>query len=220
MEDDGINPLVISTFQKAFDSLVMGKTGMVPESTISPVSDLPTIESFRGLQADSSLLSSTVVLKLNGGLGTSMGLEGAKSLLIAKGDETFLDLTAKQILALRKAFPNNKVKFMLMNSFSTSADTLAFLRHAYPELTEDEDLEILQNKIPKIDAATYEVRQDISCFVFFQPFLFIEYTLNSWSPHFGFYSLPHMNQILPSSGAVSRSKNARLREVCCRFLTL
>lgn len=39
----------------------------------------------------------TVVLKLNGGLGTSMGLDKAKSLLTVKGKDTFLDLTAKQV---------------------------------------------------------------------------------------------------------------------------
>lgn len=42
-----------------------------------------------------------MVLKLNGGLGTSMGLDKAKSLLPVKGDDSFLDLTAKQVYALR-----------------------------------------------------------------------------------------------------------------------
>lgn len=46
-------------------------------------------------------LPQTVVLKLNGGLGTSMGLDKAKSLLPVKGDDSFLDLTAKQVDALR-----------------------------------------------------------------------------------------------------------------------
>ena len=36
------------------------------------------------------------MLKLNGGLGTGMGLEKAKSLLPLKGDDTFLDFIAKQ----------------------------------------------------------------------------------------------------------------------------
>ena len=42
-------------------------------------------------------MQETVVLKLNGGLGTSMGLDKAKSLLPVKGNDTFLDLTAKQV---------------------------------------------------------------------------------------------------------------------------
>ena len=42
-----------------------------------------------------------MVVKLNGGLGTSMGLDKAKSLLTVKDGMTFLDLTARQIIELR-----------------------------------------------------------------------------------------------------------------------
>ena len=51
------------------------------------------------------------VLKLNGGLGTSMGLDSAKSLLKVKGADTFLDLTAKQICRARHLQTN--VKFVM-----------------------------------------------------------------------------------------------------------
>lgn len=44
------------------------------------------------------------MLKLNGGLGTGMGLDFAKSLLKVKGNDTFLDLTAKQVISMRKAY--------------------------------------------------------------------------------------------------------------------
>ncbi|CAM9608544.1 unnamed protein product, partial [Phaeothamnion confervicola] len=101
-----------------------------------------------------ALLDQTVVLKLNGGLGTSMGLDKAKSLLTVKGVDTFLDLTAKQVMEMRKSFGKN-VRFMLMNSFSTSKDTLAFLKK-YPDLVADPNLELMQNKVPKVDAKTFE----------------------------------------------------------------
>lgn len=65
-----------------------------------------------------------VVVKLNGGLGTGMGLDKAKSLLEVKNGETFLDLIAKQIQKFR-GDTGMEVKFMLMNSFSTSADTVS-----------------------------------------------------------------------------------------------
>ena len=70
---------------------------MIPESTITPVPELVHADSI-DLAPDASLLDKTVVLKLNGGLGTGMGLDKAKSLLKVKGDDTFLDLTAKQVL--------------------------------------------------------------------------------------------------------------------------
>jgi UDP-N-acetylglucosamine pyrophosphorylase len=50
-----------------------------------------------GALTGSCMMQETVVLKLNGGLGTSMGLDKAKSLLTVKGTDTFLDLTAKQV---------------------------------------------------------------------------------------------------------------------------
>jgi UTP--glucose-1-phosphate uridylyltransferase len=43
------------------------------------------------------LVSKICVLKLNGGLGTTMGCVGPKSLIEVRGDQTFLDLTIKQI---------------------------------------------------------------------------------------------------------------------------
>lgn len=101
------------------------------------------------------LLSATAVLKLNGGLGTSMGLEKAKSLLIVKDNKTFLDLIAEQIKYTRKKFDSN-VRFVLMNSFSTSDDTKKHLSKAHKDLISEEDVELLQNKSPKVDTKTLE----------------------------------------------------------------
>ena len=99
---------------------------MIPEASIAPATDVPPLASLPD-EVDSALLSETVVLKLNGGLGTGMGLDFAKSLLVVKGQDTFLDLTAKQVLSMRKKLGVN-VRFMLMNSFSTSKDTMDFLK--------------------------------------------------------------------------------------------
>lgn len=160
MEAEGISPSAISAFESTFNSLVSGNTGMIPETTISPAPDLAKSDEFKDAP-DASLLASTVVLKLNGGLGTGMGLDKAKSLLKVKGDDTFLDLTAKQVMQMRKEY-GFKVKFMLMNSFSTSDDTMAFLKEKYPSLAGEDGLEMLQNKVPKLDAETLEVNISIS----------------------------------------------------------
>lgn len=42
-------------------------------------------------------LEKLVVIKLNGGLGTSMGCRGPKSVIQVRDDLTFLDLTVQQI---------------------------------------------------------------------------------------------------------------------------
>lgn len=57
----------------------------------------------RGLPADvSAALNKLAVVKLNGGLGTSMGCKGPKSLISVRNENTFLDLTVKQIEVKRQ----------------------------------------------------------------------------------------------------------------------
>ena len=164
MEAEGIASSAISAFQSTFSSLVSGNTGIITESTISPAPDLIHADSI-DVSLDTALLKETVVLKLNGGLGTGMGLDKAKSLLKVKGEDTFLDLTAKQIMKMRKDYGFN-VKFMLMNSFSTTEDTLDFFEEKYPTLRGEEGLEMIQNKVPKLNAETLEVRNSYDfCFI-------------------------------------------------------
>ena len=62
-----------------------------------------------------------------------------------------------QVVKMRASYGSN-VKFVLMNSFSTSDDSLAHLREAFPELAAEADVELLQNKCPKVDASNMEVR--------------------------------------------------------------
>jgi UDP-N-acetylglucosamine pyrophosphorylase len=159
MVQEGISESAITAFESTFQSLTSGSTGLLLESEIRPVPSLDSSEQFaaNGVVPDTSLLSRTVVLKLNGGLGTGMGLDQAKSLLVvASNGDTFLDLTAQQILALRREHGQN-IKFMLMNSFSTSADTLSYLQQKYPGLAAEPGLEMMQNKVPKLEEQTLTV---------------------------------------------------------------
>jgi UDP-N-acetylglucosamine pyrophosphorylase len=149
MENEKLSPAAIAAFRHAYKELLSGSSGMILEADIAAVSSLPDLDSIRSrVTFDPALLPQTVVLKLNGGLGTSMGLDKAKSLLEVKSGNTFLDFTAKQVITMRQQFHSN-VHFMLMNSFNTSKDTLTFLRK-YPVLHEDPKLELVQNKVPKV----------------------------------------------------------------------
>ena len=60
---------------------------------VCPYSNFPDVEPSKV----KGLLDKLVVLKLNGGLGTSMGCQGPKSLISVRNDQTFLDLTVRQI---------------------------------------------------------------------------------------------------------------------------
>mmetsp|Transcript_131867 Transcript_131867/g.328792 ORF Transcript_131867/g.328792 Transcript_131867/m.328792 type:complete len:606 (-) Transcript_131867:297-2114(-) len=150
MAEQGLRPEFIEGWVALYEKFCAGDKGFIPESTIQPVTELPTLDSLQ--EVDESLLARTVVLKLNGGLGTGMGLDKAKSLLEVKNGDTFLDLIAKQILQLRQKYP---VRFMLMNSFSTEDDTREFFQK-YPEIAEawDQEVSFMQNMSPKVDAAT------------------------------------------------------------------
>lgn len=153
MAQAGVSEAAMRAFRHNYQRLLAGNTGLIPESEIQPVRDLPSLaEIARDTRPDLSLLDHTAVLKLNGGLGTSMGLEKAKSLLPVRDGLTFLDYIARQILWLRSRH-HTQLRFVLMNSFATSEDTLEHLKR-YPELGAPAELELLQSQIPKVDAAT------------------------------------------------------------------
>jgi UDP-N-acetylglucosamine pyrophosphorylase len=153
MRRSQVNDAAIRAFQHSYESLAAGQTGLLPESEIQPVTSLPRYEDIPQSAGDiSPALAQVIVIKLNGGLGTSMGLEKAKSLLPLKDGLTFLDFIARQILYLRKKY-NSPLRFLLMNSFSTSHDTLDFLKK-YPELGDPAALELMQSAAPKVDAKT------------------------------------------------------------------
>jgi UDP-N-acetylglucosamine pyrophosphorylase len=141
----------INAFKYNFGVLTSGKSTMMGESELDSVATLPEFDKLE-IKEDPALLKSTVVLKLNGGLGTGMGLDKAKSLLPVTGGNTFLDLIAKQVEFMKKKYEMPDMKFMLMNSFSTSADTLEALAK-YKDLGTGDDLQFVQNKAPKVVAA-------------------------------------------------------------------
>ena len=152
MEAGGVSEPAIRAFERNYAQLAQHDSGLIPESSIQPVESLPTLAEIAAqVSPDPALLGQTAVLKLNGGLGTSMGLERAKSLLPVRDGLTFLDLIARQILHFRKT--SGPMRLLTMNSFSTSADTRAALAQ-YPELGHPDEIELLQNKTPKVDAQT------------------------------------------------------------------
>jgi len=153
----GMKPPAIRAFEANYRALLEKKTGLIPENRITPVESLPCAAELPTVREGEfqALLRQTVVIKLNGGLGTGMGLEKAKSLLPVRDGLTFLDLIARQILHLRaQAGGGTAPRFLLMNSFSTTEDTRAFLEKYRGELGRPEDLEFVQSMVPKVCADT------------------------------------------------------------------
>jgi len=147
MRDAGVADVAIDTFAELYERLAAGETGLIGESDIEPVEAVPDFDALPAAD-DGGLLDQAVVIKLNGGLGTSMGMTRAKSLLEARAGETFLDLIARQVLAVRER-SGARVPLVLMNSFATRDESLEALeRHA--DLSADLPADFLQSKEPKL----------------------------------------------------------------------
>ena len=145
MQREGVPDAAIATFRHYYEQLEAGESGLIPEDAIEPVRDLTDADA---LPDEDAPLDEAVVIKLNGGLGTSMGMSRAKSLLEVKDGLSFLDVIARQVLALRKA-SGARLPLLLMNSFHTRDDSLAALEQ-YPDLPSDVPFDFVQHKEPKL----------------------------------------------------------------------
>jgi len=149
MADAGVDETAIEVFAHYYRLLEHGETGMIPEASIEPLEmeSLADVEVADEVAADA--IAKTVVIKLNGGLGTSMGMDRAKSLLCVRRGMSFLDIIARQVLHLRKQY-GVTLPLIFMDSFRTSSDTMAALAR-YDDLpVEGLPLEFLQSKEPKL----------------------------------------------------------------------
>jgi UTP--glucose-1-phosphate uridylyltransferase len=147
MRAEGLADIAVETFAHYEELLRSGEQGVIRESEIEPLVDLPNAAELP--EAVGAALDQVVVLKLNGGLGTSMGMTRAKSLIEVKDGLSFLDIIVRQALHLRERH-GARIPLLLMNSFATRDDTLAALER-YPELPVDDlPLDFLQGKVPKL----------------------------------------------------------------------
>ncbi len=132
-----------------------GDRTQVPESSIEPVAAVPHAQELEAyVDVGRERMASAVVIKLNGGLGTSMGLSGPKSLLPVRTGRTFLDLIAQQVL-WQRAEAGIELPLLLMNSFRTRGPSLEALAR-YPDLAGELPLDFLQHRVPRVDLETGE----------------------------------------------------------------
>jgi UDP-N-acetylglucosamine pyrophosphorylase len=155
MESAGLSPAARASFTRAWRQAASGDAGLLPENSLEPAEAIPVLADIPAAAPDPALLDKLCVIKLNGGLGTGMGLEKAKSLIPVKDGLTFLDFIARHILWLRRTHGTVGPRFLLMDSFSTSVDTLRYLAR-YPDLSPHDPLDFLQNKVPKLHPDTLE----------------------------------------------------------------
>jgi UTP--glucose-1-phosphate uridylyltransferase len=150
MREAGHSEEAIAAFRSAYERLAGGESGTMPTAELEPATDVPTLD---GLPAtdDGGALEHLVVIKLNGGLATTMGLRSPKSLVEARDGRSFLDMIIGQTLALRERC-GVRLPLLLMNSEATREETLRALER-YPEIATDGlPLDFMQSMVPKLEA--------------------------------------------------------------------
>ena len=149
MEKEALPPTVIDTFSHYYRQLAAGEAGLISDADIQPLTpddilDAASLQPYAA--AGKAAMSKAVAIVLNGGLGTSMGLTKAKSLIPVKAEQSFLDIKLKQ--AERRGS-----QLAFMNSFNTHSDTLEAVSAVATKL---EPAFFIQNKFPKVLAETLE----------------------------------------------------------------
>jgi UTP--glucose-1-phosphate uridylyltransferase len=147
MAQAGLQPLVIEAFGNYYRRLVGGETGLIHDADIRPIAvpEIPRASELgRYTEAGRGALERTVHIVLNGGLGTSMGLLGPKSLLKVKQGRSFLEIILRQAelspcrLALMNSFNTHTMTLSEVAKLKPSRPPLFFLQHKFPKIVQGE----------------------------------------------------------------------------------
>ena len=152
-EAGGIHSAELAALRSRLRQLADPQAGLLPGEVLQPVADLPRLDELPEPPPDRArdVLGRLVVIKLNGGLGTSMGLPGPKSLLAVKPGMSFLDVLARQVLALRERY-RARLPLVLMNSAASRDASLQVLGGYSGLRVPGVPLDFLQGREPKIRA--------------------------------------------------------------------
>jgi UTP--glucose-1-phosphate uridylyltransferase len=153
MRAAGAHPAELAAMTRRVEQLDDPDAGRLPGDVLEPLEDLPLLDELPEPSPERAreVLDALAVLKLNGGLGTSMGLSGPKSLLEVKAGNSFLDIIATQVLALRERY-SARLPLVVMNSASTTGPSLEALRRHEGLREQEVPLEFLQGREPKLRA--------------------------------------------------------------------
>jgi UTP--glucose-1-phosphate uridylyltransferase len=152
MREANVPQRAIDVFSHHYRQLVDGATGMIPEDSVAGLTDVARADDEARAYADTdaarAAAEKTVVLRLNGGLGTTMGLDRAKSLVPVRDGSSFLDVIARQVKHVRSTL-GVPLPIVFMNSFATHDDTMAAIEK-HDLAVGDLPLAFLQNQEPKL----------------------------------------------------------------------
>ena len=151
MRAHGQHEEAISAFRSAYERLVAGESAYVASADLEPAGDVESLEELPDADP-ATALADVVVVKLNGGLATTMGLRAPKSLVDAREGHSFLDIIVGQIRALRRRH-GIRLPLVLMDSEATREQTLATLP---ADASGGVEPDFMQSVVPKLDAERLE----------------------------------------------------------------
>ena len=156
-EAGGVHAAELAALRRRLRQLGERQAGLLPGGLLEPLADPPGLDDLPqpSPRRARELLDEVAVVKLNAGLGTSMGLTGPKSLLEVKPGKTFLDVIAAQVLALRERH-GIRLPLVLMNSAVTRGPALDALHPYHGLRVPGLPLDFIQGREPKISADTWQ----------------------------------------------------------------
>ncbi|MEE1296539.1 MAG: UTP--glucose-1-phosphate uridylyltransferase [Bifidobacterium sp.] len=161
MREAGMSDTAIAQFRHLYEVWRdEDDTSWIREEDVEPITDVPSFHQiYETINHDKAVdaFAKTAFLKLNGGLGTSMGLDCAKSLLPVRRHKAkpmrFIDIILGQVVTARQRL-GVELPLTLMNSFRTAKDTMAVVDRDRQFVQEEIPTQIIQHVEPKIDEAT------------------------------------------------------------------
>lgn len=147
-----VSTSAILSFVSMFLRHLTEQSGMVDWKSIRSLSKNNLLFQNELTSDDTSVGSAHVnqvaILKVNGGLGTTMGCAYAKSLINVNQNFSFLDIIGQQVNTLRHTY-DVPIPLILMNSFYTDSDTTQALKDKI------EYVSFVQNEFPRINAESF-----------------------------------------------------------------
>jgi UTP--glucose-1-phosphate uridylyltransferase len=154
MREHGEDKEAIAAFASAYGRLESGEESMIPTAELEPAEDVPALEDLRQPD-DPDVLGAFAMVKLNGGLATTMGLQRPKSLVEARDGKTFLEFIVGQTMALRRRY-GIELPLVLMDSEATAKPTREALAGFSDLAVDGLDVDFLQSMEPKLEAESLE----------------------------------------------------------------
>ena len=148
MDGIGYDGRIISLFLKYYEKLRSGDRGVIYESEIFPV-EYGSVEKFSQIEKSAKQTVKTAVIKLNGGLGTSMGMNFPKSFVQVRENKRFIDIALMQQQFFEKE-TGEKYPLIFMNSLSTKEMTDEFVSQNPQILYESVNPCFVQHSFPKV----------------------------------------------------------------------